>query len=117
MHEEVLTLALAVSGAGETETALLEALCAAAEGDWTARLQSGVTPEDCGAAFRCAAAYTAAADWTAGRGDEVSSFTAGEVSVRGRSAAETAAGLRQTASRLMAPYARSADFSFRGVRG
>ena len=113
MHEKILELAQTVSGAGEAEQALLEALCGAAELAWTARLRAGVTAEDCGAAFACAAAFTAAADLAAGSGG-VESFTAGEVSVKTRDAA---AELRRTAERLMAPYAEAEDFSFKGVRG
>ena len=103
MREEILTLARAVSGAGEVEEALLEPLCRAAYLRWEARLRPGLTPEACGAAFACAAA-----------------FTAGDISVRGRGAAESASlsrDLRQTAEGLMAPYAAEADFCFRGVRG
>lgn len=68
MNETILELAKAVSGAGEAEETLLALLCAAAEQRWTARLRDGVTVEKCGTAFRCAAAFTAAADLMAGRG-------------------------------------------------
>lgn len=114
MHEKILELAQTVSGAGEAEQALLAALCRAAELAWTARLRAGVTAEDCGGAFACAAAFTAAADLAAGSCGGVESFTAGEVSVKTRDAA---AELRRTAERLMAPYAEAEDFSFKGVRG
>lgn len=121
MSGEILTLARAVSGAGETESALLEALCQAARLRWEARLRPGLTPEDCGAAFTCAAAFTAAADLAAGRsGGAVSAFTAGDISIKGRGAAEAASlaqGLRRTAEDLMAPYAGADDFCFQGVRG
>ena len=80
-----------------------------------------VTAEDCGKAFPCAVAFTAAADLAAARGGEgVSGFTAGSVSVRIRGAAESCAlaeSLRRTAERLMAPFAVPDDFCFRGVRG
>ena len=116
-----MTLARIVSGAGEAEEALLESLCQAARLRWEGRLREGLTPEDCGRAFACAAAFTAAADLAAGRGGgAVAAFTAGDVSVRGRGAAETASlsrDLRRTAEGLMAPYAEEADFCFRGVRG
>ena len=58
MREEILTLARIVSGAGETEEALLESLCQAARLRWEGRLRQGLTPEDCGRAFACAAAFT-----------------------------------------------------------
>lgn len=119
--ETILTLAKVLSGAGEDEEPLLEALCQAAERQWERRLRPGVTAEDCGEAFPCAVAFTAAADLAAARGgDGVSGFTAGSVSVRIRSAAESCAlaeSLRRTAERLMAPFAAPEDFCFRGVRG
>ncbi len=121
MNETILELAKAVSGAGEAEETLLALLCAAAEQRWTARLRDGVTVEKCGTAFRCAAAFTAAADLMAERGGgTVSAFTAGEISVSGKGSTEragSAAELRRAAERLMAPYAESDDFSFKGVRG
>ena len=67
-----------------------------------------------------AAAFTAAADMMAGGGGDVASFTAGQVSVKGRTAAETAAlagSLRQAAEELMAPYTEPGDFAFLGVPG
>ena len=121
MGEKILELAKGISGAGDGELALLSALCTAAEQAWRARLRADVAPENCGEAFCCAAAFTAAADLTAGRdGGAVSGFTAGAVSIQGRSVSDgaaLAAALRQTAERLMAPYAEAVDFSFRGVRG
>ena len=63
----------------------------------------------------------AAADLTAGRGGgAVSAFTAGDLSIKGRGAAEAASlaqGLRRTAEGLMAPYVETEDFCFKGVRG
>ena len=119
--DTILTLAKVLTAAGEDEEPLLEALCQAAERQWERRLRPGVTAEDCGKAFPCAVAFTAAADLAAARGGEgVSGFTAGSVSVRIRSAAESCAlaeSLRRTAERLMAPFAAPEDFCFRGVRG
>ena len=59
-QEAILTLAKTLSGAGEDEEPLLEALCQAAEQWWKGRLLPGVTAEDCGEAYPCAAAFTAA---------------------------------------------------------
>lgn len=121
MGEQILELAMTVAGAGEEDRALLEPLCATAETAWTARLREGVNAETCGTSFCCAAAFTAAADFMVSRsGGGVREFKAGEISVKGRDgsdAAELASALRQTAERLMAPYAAEADFAFRGVRG
>ena len=66
-QETVLTLARELSGAGEAEEALLELLCQAAEQQWEKRLRPGMTAEDCGKAFPCAVAFTAAADLAAAR--------------------------------------------------
>ena len=119
--DTILTLAKVLTAAGEDEEPLLEALCQAAEQQWERRLRPGVTAEDCGEAFPCAAAFTAAADLAAARGGgQVSGFTAGSVSVQARSPAEAgaqAAELRRTAWRLMAPFAVPGDFAFQGVRG
>ena len=90
-----------------------------AEQAWKNRLQSGVTPADCGSALPCAAAFTAAADYL-GKRSRVESMTVGEVTVRGLSAAsakELAEALEQSAERLMEPYAVSGRFCFQGVRG
>lgn len=113
MNETILMMARCLCGA-EEDDALLEALCGAAETVWNARLREGVTSGDCGEAFLCAVAMTAAADYEAGR-EGVESFTAGELSVKRRSGGSEA--LRRAAERLMVPYAVAQDFAFRGVRG
>lgn len=122
MNEEIVKLAQAVSGASEAEGELLGLLCDAAEQVWTQRLRPEATAEGCGAAFVCAAAFTAAADLTAARsgGGSVASFTAGEVSIQSRAAAESAAqaeDLRETARRLMLPYIREDTVVLMGVKG
>ena len=120
LQETVLTLARAVSGAGGQDEVLLETLCRAAEAYWRGRLRQGVTAEDCGEAFPCAAAFTAAADLAAGQDGGIESFTAGSVSVKGvggESAARRAESLRRSAEERMAPFAEPGDFAFQGVRG
>ena len=122
MNEKIVKLAQAVSGASEVEGELLGLLCDAAEQAWTQRLRPEVTAESCGAAFVCAAAFTAAADLAAARsgGGSVASFTAGEVSIQSRAAAESAAqaeDLRETARRLMLPYIREDTVVLMGVKG
>ena len=119
--DEIYTLAAGFSAAGAPDEAALRALCGAAEVELTNRLRRDVTAEDCGDAFCCAAAYTAAADLAASRGgDGLESFTAGAVSVRLGTAAErgeAGLALRRAAERLMAPYVEPGDFSFKGVPG
>lgn len=122
MHEEIVKLAQTVSGAGEGEAELLDLLCGAAEQAWTRQLRPEVTAKDCGGALMCAAAFTAAADLAAARsgGGSVTSFTAGEVSIQTRAAAESAAQgeeLREAARRLMLPYIREDAVVLMGVRG
>lgn len=121
MTERILALAKGIAGTEEQETPLLEALCCAAEAMWRNRLKAGVTAELCGEAFCCAVAFTAAADYAIGQdGSAVSDFTAGSVSVRAKSGTDRAAmarALRQTAERLMTPYAEAEDFCFKGVCG
>ena len=113
MEQTIRKLAETVSGAGEDEAALLVALCGAAIRRWRGRLREGLTAEDCGTAFHCA-------DLLSGGGDSAASFTAGQVSVKARTAAESAAlaaSLRRAAEELMAPYTVPGDFAFLGVRG
>ena len=117
MLETILELARTVSGAGEAETVLLEALCQAAETEWTGRLRQGVTPEDCGSAFPLAAAMVVmdGLDRATG-GGRVTSFSAGEVSIRTEEGAVRDTRTAQ-AERLMAPWLGETGFAFRGVRG
>ena len=121
MQEQILRLAQGITGAGEDDQALLKALCTAAETAWAARLKEGASAETCSEAFGCAVAFTASADFLISKsGEQVSSFTAGEISVKnkeGTNAATSAAALRQTAERLMVPYAEAVGFAFKGVRG
>lgn len=121
MTERILELACGIANPSEEERSLLETLCHAAEAAWVARLKDGVSAEECGEAFLCAVAFTAAADFAVGRSSSgVESFTAGEISVRRSGSAEGAAqaqALRKTAERLMAPYTKQETFAFKGVRG
>ena len=81
------------------------------------RLKPGTSPGLCGPAFPLAAAMLAmdGLERSVGSG-RVSSFTAGEVSIRmGGTAGE--GGLTATAERLLAPWLGETGFAFRGVRG
>ncbi len=120
MHESVLARARLMPAAGTAEEKALEALCAAAEEEWSRRLRPGITPDQCGSAFLCAAAFSAAAGLALVRdsGGGHVSFRAGDVSVtQGTGSADGAArALREQAERLMAPFVKPDDFVFRGVR-
>ena len=116
MGERILELALAAGGG---DRALLEPLCNAAVRAWTARLREGLTAEDCGEAFPCAAAVNAAADRAAGEGG-AATISAGDLSVNlggGQDRARRAEALRQTAERLMEPFVRAAGLWAQGVEG
>ena len=119
MRERILELALAAAGGGEAERTLLEPLCAAAEDYWRGRLREDTAAENCGEAFLCASAFTAAAGLAAGGGG-VASFSAGDISVKlqdGGDRAEYAESLLRAAERLMEPYVRTADLWAQGVEG
>ena len=99
MTEQIAALARAMGAEGTEE--LLTALCRAAEDSLRSRLRAGVAPADCG---------TAALD----AGGGVSSFTAGNVTIR-RSGQS---GQRQReAMALMGPYLTPSGFHFQGVPG
>lgn len=120
MGERILELAMAAAGAGEEERTLLEPLCAAAEAAWRNRLREDTVPEDCGEALPCAAAFTAAADFTAGSGGGTASFSAGDISVKTWDCGErlrTAEGLRRAAERLMEPFVQAAGLWVTGAEG
>ncbi len=118
MTEQIIALAIAM-GASESQREVLEPLCAAAEQALTAQLRPGVTPESCADAY----AFTVCAAWmaldglyAARGGGEVTSFTAGDVSIQTGGSGESG-GLTAQIQRLMAPYLRDGGFYFQGVTG
>ena len=119
METTTLTLAAQLCGGAE-EDEVLKALCAAAEAMWESRLDAGISKESCGGTLRCAAAFTAAADYLGKACGGAESFTVGEVTVKGMTGTDVKAmaeALRQTAERLMRPFAAAGDFCFKGVQG
>ena len=121
MEEKILSLAMALSGAGEAREETLKLLCAQAAEELSGRLREGLSPEECGSAFPVAAAWLALALLRSGESAEgVESFSAGDLTIRragGGTALEDAAGLRRQAEEVMGPYLRDRTFSFRGVPG
>ena len=118
MTEKIVAMAKAL-GAGEEQEELLSVLCQAAQRELEGRLRPELTPEDCESAFVPAAAWMALAWLNTGGGtggEGITSFTAGDVTIRREGGRESAALLDQ-AQRLMAPYVRDRGFSFLGVRG
>ena len=119
METTVVKLAAELCGADEDST-LLQALCNAAVEFWQRRLKGSPAEENGKGALRCAAAFTAAADYLGKNCAGAESFTVGDVTVRGasgQSAMALAGALRQSAERLMEPYAAFGAFCFKGVRG
>ena len=119
MTEQILALCRAM-GAGREE--LLLPLAQAVEGLLAGRLKEGVAPEDCGPAFPLAAAMLAMdrLSGMAGGGSagEVTSFTAGDLTVR-RESGGGASGrsLSAQAEGLLAPWLEDTGFVFQGVEG
>ena len=120
MHEEILALAKTLCS-GAVEEARLERLCVACEAEVAGKLRTGVSVEQCEAAFICAAAWLAAAYYESGEGGgEIVSLRAGEMSVSAAGADRRSARcdlLRRSAKALMEPYCREMQFGFRGVQG
>ena len=119
MSEEILALCRAM-GAGQEE--LLLPLARAVEQQLAGRLKEGVSPEDCGTAFPLAAAMTVMdrlSAVTGGGSGEVTSFTAGELTIRKESGNGGQAGksLSAQAEGLLAPWLGDTGFVFRGVEG
>lgn len=115
MTQQILALCRAM-GAPEDREELLLLLAQAVEGQLAGRLKAGVTPEDCSAAFSLAAAMLVmdALEECDGSGD-VTSFTAGDLTIHRQSGAGT--GRSQRALKLLAPWLGDTGFFFRGVRG
>ena len=81
----------------------------------TARLRTGLTPEDCKADFIAAASlYALAALNEVGDTDRLEEISAGDLTLRKSSADAAANCLRNQAEIMIAPYLKD-RFSFRGV--
>ena len=117
MFEQIPVLAAAMALPTDAEQPLLAALCAAAVDEITRKLRPGLAAEDCGDAFLCAAAMTAAAGLISCR-NTVEQFSAGDVSLRtGGDGGQTAESMRKRAAEMMSPYWADDRFAFAGVKG
>ena len=119
MIEQILALCGAM-GAGQEE--LLLPLARAVEQQLAGRLKTGVRPEDCGPAFPLAAAMTVMDRLSAvtggGGGGEMTSFTAGDLTIRKESGSGgSSRSLSAQAEGLLAPWLEDTGFVFRGVEG
>ncbi len=117
MTEKIMDLCRTM-GAPKDQEELLLPLVQAAQERLRGRLRAGVEPEDCAAVFPLAAAMLAMEGLEAcAGGGRVTSFTAGEVSVRTGGARTGSASLSAQAERLLAPWLGETGFAFQGVRG
>ena len=112
---------LAMTLAGDEDQQKMQCLCDAAQAQLSARLREGVTAEDCGGAFPCAVAWLALALRALEEGgrEDCASFTAGDLSIHGKTAAEgerLSATLRREAYLLLQPWLKDENFAFRSVK-
>ena len=113
MQEQIVALCRQL-GAGEEQDVLLLPLAQAAYIQLSAGLKEGVAPEDCGEAFPMACAMAAMGVLREITGENaVSSFTAGEVTIR----RELSTCLARSARSLLAPWMRDGGFCFLEVPG
>lgn len=121
MTQEILALCRAM-GAAEDQEELLLPLVLAAEEQLARRLKEGTAPEDCGTAFPLAAAMAAmdrlSGVTSAGSAGEVTSFTAGDLTIRRQAGSDRCGkGLSGRAEELLAPWLEDRGFVFQGVKG
>lgn len=116
MTEEIMALCRAM-GAAENQEELLLPLVQAIQDKLTARLKAGVLPEDCGPAFPLAAAMMAMDKLkeTTGSDQEVTSFTAGDLTIHKKSGGGQK--LTVQAEELLSQWLEDTSFCFQGVRG
>ena len=116
---EIFHAASAILG---NEDEKLRTFCHAAEQELAARLQTGVTQEQCGELFVAAAALLAVSMYEAVAecGGTGFSYQAGDVSVTAKETGmnlSVSRNLRKQAETMMAPYLQDDGFQFTGVRG
>lgn len=115
MVEQIVALCKQL-GAGEDRDALLQPLAQAAWEQLKTKLRPGVTEVDCGGVFPLAAAMLVMDTLGEMTGDsQVTSFTAGEVSIRKEN--HGSGSLVRAARQMLAPWTTDDGFAFRGVRG
>ena len=106
-------------GASKDQEELLLPLVQAVCGQLAGRLRTGTFPEDCGPAFPLAAAMTAMdqlSGMLGGGSGEVTSFTAGDLTIRKESGSRNKT-LAAQAERLLAPWLAGTGLVFQGVEG
>ena len=114
LTDQIYAQALVMVGSLSPEQdALLRVLCQAAKATLTARLRSGVTPEDCRADFVSAGSLLALAALSESDGGP-ERFTAGELTIQKSGGGTAARCLRNQAELILMPYVRDC-FAFLGV--
>lgn len=122
MTEQILALCRAMGAVQDREELLLPLVQAVSE-QLSRRLREGVAPEDCGPAFPLAAAMTVMERLSAvtggGSGGEVTSFTAGDLTIRRENgnSGQSGKSLSAQAEELLAPWLGDTGFVFQGVEG
>lgn len=121
MTQEIMALCRAM-GAREDREELLLPLVLAVERRLAGRLKEGVSPGDCGTAFPLAAAMLAMDRLSGvtggGESGEVTSFTAGDLTIRKEAGSgEAKRTLSAQAEGLLAPWLKDGGFVFLGVEG
>lgn len=118
MTQQIIALCRAMGAAGDQEELLLPLAQAVSE-QLAGRLRDGVAPEECGSAFPLAAAMTVMDRLSAlaGRGGGVTSFTAGDLTIRQESGGQSGRSLSEQAESLLAPWLGDTGFRFQGVEG
>ena len=112
---EILALCRAM-GAEEEQEQLLRSLIRAVIPSLEGRLKPGCTRQQCGAAFPLAVAMMVMDGLSdAGGMGQVTSFSAGDVSIRRGGVDGTSRS--QQAERLLAPWMESWGLAFKGVEG
>lgn len=116
LREQVFAQAALLAGElDHRQTDWLNLLCAASTANLTARLRTGLTPEDCKADFVAAASLFALAALNGVDSNaDVAEFKAGDLTVK-RSGTDAASRCLQNQAELMiAPYLKD-SFTFVGV--
>ena len=118
MTQQILALCRAM-GAAQNREELLLPMAQAVEAQLGGRLKEGVAPEDCGTAFPIAAAMMVMDRLSVltNGGDGVTSFTAGELTIRREQGGTGRKGLFDQAEGLLAPWLGDTGFMFQGAEG
>jgi len=120
MTGEIMALCRAM-GTAEDQEELLFPLARTVYSQLAARLKAGFLPEDCGPAFPLAAAMMVMDRLSgmtgSGSGGEVTSFTAGDLTIRKESGSGRSKSLTGQAEELLVPWLGDTGFVFQGVEG